>query len=406
MLGQLKRGFGWFLYTPPDMARDYARMHSGAKIGYALGVLIHGLVVPLFFVLDQPVLAYYNAGSTVISACCFALHLNSREAVAFVIIMVETAVATVLATVYLGLGPGFFLYTVMGPLYTPLVAFLPRMVKSAIIGAMSIGFVGLMIYGIQVAPVAPIPAHWVTLFAIVNGSTVVLLVLAVVLTYHNAVNQAEEALEAEYEKSEALLHNIMPVEVADRLKENPEVIADHHRAVTILFADIVGFTEMSANSSPADLVGMLNEVFSRFDALVEAEGLEKIKTIGDAYMVVAGLPQAREDHAPAMARLALAMQAETEAYSRDADRPLQIRIGINSGEVVAGVIGRKKFAYDLWGDTVNVAARMEGHGVAGRIQVSAETCELLGDAFVTEPRGEIEVKGKGMMEAFFVTGMT
>ena len=228
------------------------------------------------------------------------------------------------------------------------------------------------------------------------------LLFVVAITYRNTVDRAEAALEAEYAKSEALLHNIMPPAVAERLKENPEVIADSHKQVTILFADIVGFTELSSRSSPEALVTLLNDIFSRFDALVEADGLEKIKTIGDAYMVVAGLPASRDDHAQAIARLALAMVQAAEDVARETGGPLQIRVGIHSGAVVAGVIGQRKFAYDIWGDTVNVAARMESHGVAGRVQISADTAEIIASDFDLEPRGEIEVKGKGTMTAYLV----
>jgi class 3 adenylate cyclase len=224
------------------------------------------------------------------------------------------------------------------------------------------------------------------------------------MTYRNTVDRAEAALEAEYAKSEALLHNIMPPAVAERLKKNPEVIADSHKPVTILFADIVGFTEMSSRSSPEALVKLLNNVFRRFDALVDAAEIEKIKTIGDAYMVVAGLPHARDDHAQAIARLALAMVAAIDDVARETGEPLQIRVGIHSGAVVAGVIGQLKFAYDIWGDTVNVAARMESHGVPGRVQISADTAEFLEGKFDLQPRGEIEVKGKGMMTAYFLNG--
>ena len=165
-----------------------------------------------------------------------------------------------------------------------------------------------------------------------------------------------------------------------------------------MFADIVGFTELSAREEPAQLVRILNEVFTRFDALTDRYGLEKIKTIGDAYMVVGGLPVRRDDHAEAVADLALDMMEAA------AEMETALRIGINSGPAVAGVIGRRKFAYDLWGDTVNTAARMESHGETGRIQISGAARDLLGDSFACEQRGTIEVKGKGQVDAWFLTG--
>lgn len=272
----------------------------------------------------------------------------------------------------------------------------------AISAASAVFFVSLIIYGFLVPPLHPLPPEWVVTFAALNGVGSVGFLLTVALTYRYFVDKAEAALEAEYEKWEALLHNILPVPVAERLKQNRDVIADSHSSVTILFSDIVGFTGLAGRLKPEELVTLLNKVFSRFDTLAEDLGLEKIKTIGDAYLVVAGLPAPREDHAAAVARVALAMVTATEEVARETGEALKIRIGIHSGAVVAGVIGLKKFADDLWGDTVNIAARMESHGVPGRIQVSRDTAGLLGDDFALEPRGEIEAKGKGAMDAFFL----
>ncbi|MCB9102036.1 MAG: response regulator [Anaerolineales bacterium] len=203
----------------------------------------------------------------------------------------------------------------------------------------------------------------------------------------------------EQEKSERLLLNILPKPVANRLKQSPEIIADHFEAVTVLFADIVGFTTLSAQIGPEELVKLLNDIFSRFDGLADRYGLEKIKTIGDAYMAVAGLPMPRSDHAAAAAEMALGMQREIAAI---ANGQLQVRIGLHSGPVVAGVIGKKKFSYDLWGDTVNTASRMESHGLAGQIQVTQATYEFLQHTFLFEPRGAISVKGKGELPTYLL----
>lgn len=212
-------------------------------------------------------------------------------------------------------------------------------------------------------------------------------------------------IQAEQEKSERLLLNVLPKPIADRLKQGQQTIADNFSEVTVLFADIVGFTELSAALAPTDLVELLNQIFSVFDHLVEQHGLEKIKTIGDAYLVVGGLPTPRPDHAKAIADLALAMQAAIGQFTLpNRNESLKMRIGINTGPVGAGVIGTSKFAYDLWGDTVNTASRMESHGVPGQIQVSAITYELLKDGYAFESRGAIEVKGKGEMMAYLLTG--
>lgn len=212
-----------------------------------------------------------------------------------------------------------------------------------------------------------------------------------------------EQLEDEREKSERLLLNILPEPIADRLKQGDRTIADSFLEVTVLFADIVDFTKLSGFLSATELVGLLNEVFSAFDRLSEQYGLEKIKTIGDAYMVVGGLPDPRSDHAEAVAEMALDMQKEIARFTTANHSPLRMRIGLNTGPVVAGVIGRKKFIYDLWGDTVNTASRMESHGVGGCIQVTAEIYERLQDKYHFEERGTVYVKGKGEMTTYFLT---
>lgn len=214
--------------------------------------------------------------------------------------------------------------------------------------------------------------------------------------------RASLALEAEKEKSEQLLLNILPQPIATRLKQQQGTIADHFAEVTVLFADIVDFTRLATELSPQATVIMLNEIFSTFDALAEKHGLEKIKTIGDAYMVVGGLPEHRDDHAAAIAEMALDMQTAIKAFSQQQERPVTMRIGINTGPVVAGVIGTKKFIYDLWGDTVNIASRMESSGIAGEIQVTQATYAALQGNFEFNPRGEIPIKGKGMMETYLL----
>ncbi|MBD1894002.1 PAS domain S-box protein [Coleofasciculus sp. FACHB-129] len=215
---------------------------------------------------------------------------------------------------------------------------------------------------------------------------------------------AEEALRYQQEQSELLLLNILPAPIAERLKLQESTIADSFAEVTVLFADIVGFTQLSADTSPTELVELLNKIFSAFDRLSELHGLEKIKTIGDAYMVVGGLPMPHNDHAQAIADMALDMQDAIALFNLKNAKNFQIRVGISTGPVVAGVIGIKKFIYDLWGDTVNTASRMESHGLAGRIQVTATTYELLRDEYVFEERGLIHVKGKGEMTTYLLIG--
>src|SRR5919199_1813906 len=238
----------------------------------------------------------------------------------------------------------------------------------------------------------------------VRDSTGALLYYEGTVSNITARKVAGEALRYLHEQSEQLLLNILPEPIAQQLKRYPSIIADSFEAVSVLFADIVGFTEFSARTSPKDLVKILNLIFSKFDQLAERHGLEKIKTIGDSYMVVAGVPSPHPDHASAIAQMALDMQAEMVKVSDETGEAFKLRIGINSGPVVAGVIGIKKFFYDLWGDTVNVASRMESQGVDGAIQVTAATYQLLRDKYLFEERGVIFVKGKGDMTAYLLTG--
>ncbi|MFM9263694.1 adenylate/guanylate cyclase domain-containing protein [Tychonema sp. BBK16] len=214
--------------------------------------------------------------------------------------------------------------------------------------------------------------------------------------------QVESALRIQQEKTEKLLLNILPKPIAIRLKKEQKLIADHFDEVSVLFADLVGFTEFSAHQSPTQLVEILNGIFCEFDRLSESRGLEKIKTIGDAYMVVGGLPTPRDDHEEAIALLALEMQVALTQFNLEIGENFQLRIGIHSGSVVAGIIGISKFSYDLWGDTVNVASRMESNGESGKIQVTAATYERLKDQFILEERGIIEVKGKGKMLTYWL----
>ena len=214
--------------------------------------------------------------------------------------------------------------------------------------------------------------------------------------------EVELALRLAQTKSDNLLLNILPAAIVENLKKGEGSAAERFESATVLFADIVDFTSLAARISPLELVNFLNEIFSKFDELTEKHNLEKIKTIGDAYMVAGGLPVPRADHAEAIANMALDMQDAIADFQSDTGESFQIRIGINTGPVVAGVIGTKKFTYDLWGDTVNVASRMELQGLPGYIQVTAVVYEQLKDGYVFEERGAIPVKGKGDMIAYWL----
>ena len=218
------------------------------------------------------------------------------------------------------------------------------------------------------------------------------------------IQQQHQQLEKERQKSENLLLNILPRSIAQRLKESQSVIADHFQSTSVLFTDIVGFTKLSENLTPSELVQFLNQIFSSFDNLVEKYQLEKIKTVGDAYMVAGGFPEPRSDHAEAIADLALEMRESLAKFHTGENQTVCMRTGIHTGPAVAGVIGIKKFIYDVWGDTVNTASRMESHGIGGQIQVSHATYKVLKDKYILKKRGMIEIKGKGRMMTYFLQG--
>jgi adenylate cyclase len=240
-----------------------------------------------------------------------------------------------------------------------------------------------------------VPTSIIVTFFVLNLIGVFTTVFVLVRYFVGERGRVLEALRVEQDRSERLLLNILPATIAERLKDAPEVIADAFDSVTVLFADIVGFTPYAKDRPPAEVVAVLNRLFSAFDDLADHHGIEKIKTIGDAYMVAAGLPVPRADHQTVMAEMALDMRGEVERFRVETGLELHVRIGIDCGPVVAGVIGHRKFSYDIWGDTVNMASRMEAHGVPACIQVSHDLYVALRDDYVLRERGTVDIKGTG-----------
>jgi adenylate cyclase len=262
-----------------------------------------------------------------------------------------------------------------------------------------VGFVLLLALSAMLEPSLKPPAlpeTFITWFFVLNLGSVVAIVFGLLYYFVAQRNFFQE-------RSETLLLNILPKEISDALKVDQGAIAAHYESASVLFADVVGFTPMAATMIPLRLVNLLNEVFSAFDDLVESHGLEKIKTIGDCYMVASGVPRERADHALALVQLALDMR-DALASRTFGGETLAFRVGVNSGPVVAGVIGRKKFIYDLWGATVNLASRMESHGQIGAVQITRSTYDLVGAAFDCESAGTIQVKGAGAVEVWRVIG--
>ena len=262
------------------------------------------------------------------------------------------------------------------------------------LGVFLVGILSAFVISNRVAPIYELPDRdYVALFNLIAVTVFIYVVLYYFVKQTGLL----------YRQSERLLRNILPGQVAERLKRSEEMIADEFESASILFADVAGFTPMVATLEPSEVIQLLNEVFTVFDDMVAERGLEKIKTIGDAYMVAGGVPAAREDHARFICDLALAMQRHIGSHEF-AGRSLEMRIGVASGPVMAGIIGRQKFSYDLWGDTVNLASRMESTSIPGMIQIAPSTRDLVAPWFVCEERGIVEVKGKGAMETWYLIG--
>ena len=252
--------------------------------------------------------------------------------------------------------------------------------------------------------VRPLPEAMIRFFYVLNIGTVTTAVFALLFLFIREGWRAYLLLLAERNKSEGLLLNVLPKEVALQLKNEPRTVAEYYDCASVLFCDAVGFTPLSAGSTPQEMLELLNEIFSYFDVLTERYGVEKISTIGDSYLAAAGVPVPRDDHAQTIAALALEMNDYIQSLPQQNGRPVVFRVGINSGPLVAGVIGCTKFHYDIWGDTVNTASRMESQGVPGKIQISESTYDLIREHFNCTYRGAIQIKGKGQMETWFLEG--
>ena len=386
---------------PPGERRRLALTNQSALIGtvscgsFAIGYAIAG----------SRYLAPMIANVIAVALLLFALFLSSRGArtQAKLFVLVPVNLVVVVASMLLGGRVGFLYYFFL----FAAVAFLLFGSREKVARySLTLLSIACLVFVLVVAPrerLSHVSAAVEHVLDVTSAIAVIVTVVFIVNLFTTDTEIAEAGLAEAHARSERLLLNVLPAPISARLKDDEE-IADGFAEVTVLFADIVGFTELSQKLSPDALVKMLNQIFSAFDDLAEEHGLEKIKTIGDCYMVAAGIPNARADHAIAMAKMALAMRAALERISRETGHSLEVRIGLHTGAVVAGVIGKRKFIYDMWGDTVNTASRMESSGLPGEIQITRDLNELVSGAFVTEPRGTIKVKGKGEMETFLLKG--
>jgi adenylate cyclase len=406
-------GVGWITKRAAWLARIGAddRDDDELRQKKALLVLLAILVLPVSVVWGS---LYLGFGSPVgvIPFIYFAVSIASLVVFArtrsfqlllttqLLDIMLTTTVGQMLIGGFLPSG-GVGLWGILAPLGA--LVFLE--VRQAVrwFAAFVVVFVLTGLAGELFVPDADLPASFTSTMLALNVVGTASVAFTLLALFAHQRNAALTALRAEQEKSEALLLNILPRAIAERLKA-AQTIADHFAATSILFADLVDFTPLAQRLPAAQMVHILDQLFSHFDVLVERHGLEKIKTIGDCYMAAAGVPDPHPDHARRAALLALDMRDVLATSAVAGQSGVELRIGINSGPVVAGVIGTKRFLYDLWGDAVNTASRMESHGTAGEIQITRATYELLKDEFVCRPRGTILVKGKGLMETWYLVG--
>jgi adenylate cyclase len=379
--------------------------------GKALLVLTSVLILPIAVVWGSLYLIFGSwvgyvpfAYAVVLLSAILAFARTRNFAILLYVNVVDILLAPTLSMIPLGgflPSSGVGLWGILAPVGA-LVFMGPRAGLRWFVAYLAV-FMASGLAGQIVGPISTVP-DWFTstmlgLNVAVGGSVVFILIA----TFLSQRDRAMAALAREEQRSESLLLNVLPAEIAPRLKAGESPIADAYEQVTVLFADIVGSTILAERLDAKQLVALLNEIFSRFDLVAERHGVEKIRTIGDNYMCVAGVPRRRADHAQVMARMALGMRACLDDI-RAAGEDIEFRIGLNSGPCVGGVIGLRKFVFDIWGDSVNTASRMESHGAPGRIQLSDATYELIRDEFTCEPRGTIDVKGKGPMRTWFLVG--
>ena len=380
---------------------DQERVAKEVFVVTGLGAGLAGVVwAVMYAALGKPLSSLIPLVITVVLVAIFARFVETKR---LGLLPVPFLALGILLPLLLQLSLGGYVHgsaVVMWAFMAPLFSLLLRPARETAIWLAA--FVGDLVLaalldGSVAVRVQPLPNIASLILFALNIAGIGLLTF-VALSYFRAQRDAAER------RSEGLLLNVLPAPIAARLKRGEEPIADQHDDITVLFADLAGFTVRSAHETPAETVAVLNEVFSVFDGLVRRYGLEKIRTIGDSYMVAAGVPLARPDHVHAICAMALDLRREVARLNADHDWDLSFRVGINSGPAVAGIVGREKFHYDLWGDTINIASRMESHGLPDQIQVTEPVYERLKGDFVFERRGLIEVKGKGPTLTYFLVG--
>ena len=392
----------------PSDTKDERLRHGSLILASLLIVLLSFVWVVTYLFYGHPVAAAIPGTYQVLTVAGLLVLARTRR---FAVFRTTQFLAFLVLPGLLQISLGGFVASsgmVLWVAFTPLAALAMLGVRRAL-AWLTACFVWLVLLAILDSGLAAHPAQlpdaFVVTFFVLNVMGVTVSAFVMLGYFVEQRERARAALELERERSERLLLNVLPSAIARRLKEKDDVIAEHYDDVSVLFADLADFTEHAMVLPAVELVALLDRIFTAFDEVADAYGVEKIKTIGDAYMVAGGLPEPRPDHLQAIALTALAMREELERVAHETGHSwLAVRIGIDSGPAVAGVIGRRKFIYDLWGDTVNTASRMESHGLTGEIQVTERVAAALREQFVIRPRGTVAVKGKGLMQTFLLTG--
>jgi adenylate cyclase len=360
-------------------------------------------VMQLIFSESFGYLGFVNLGTAALYAVIPSLYRFGEVVAPLALIMVAYLSMTFVCW-HLGTGTGVQFYFLIAAAAAVMVLGIERIGLAIAVAAVGVGLVITLQYTVPRDTGAE-PAWFITVGFIINAIAAGVLAVAIVWYGLRQIASAEAAMEQEYARSEALLANILPASIAERLKDpSRSVIADKYDDASILFADIAGYTERASDTSPEELVAFLDDLYTSLDALVTRHGLEKVKTSGDAYMVVSGVPQPRPDHLEALAALALDIADTVAGLTDSRGCAVPLRIGLASGPVVAGVVGSQRFFYDVWGDAVNVASRMESTAAVGRIQLPQSIYQRLNDRFVFEERGDVDVKGKGVMHTWYLVG--
>ena len=385
---------------PPELPVEYEHHYKMTVSSNIAAALLHTTFLFLFWQLNLDMLFLFNMGS--ILAYLTGIHFCRKGLfnASWILSSVELSLHAGLATSVLGQGAGFQWYIMIASVLWFFADF--KLITKICFSIISIVALMLVIVSTEnIAPTEQLSADLLSQIELMNTLFQFLILITFCSYYNHSVNTAKTALSQEFARSQALLYNTLPQSIADRLK-NEELIADRFKECSVLFSDIVGFTTLSQKLPPTELVKILNEIFSSFDDLADHYDLEKIKTIGDAYMIASGIPISDPNHARKISAFALDMQAYIKNYRQIHNVDIALRIGIHSGPLVAGVLGKKKYTYDLWGTTVNTAARIEAHGLTDEIHISQTTHQLIEEFFICEARGSIDLKDIGQMNTWLL----